>query len=158
MRDAIDVDRALRYFREKHGLWRDVKTAAGEVDTATVELRSPSPAALNALTANTYSCPPESPLTLHAVSTDPVPSHANVDNSAAPSPSLRYTKYPVTAAPVETAGADQTRSMPPVCEPVLARPLGAAGLVDTAIGTLRSPSRQPPTRPPSASVARRIEP
>ena len=115
-------------------------TAAGDVDTASVELGSPSPAKLSALTANTYSCPPERPLTLQANAVEPLASQATVESNAPPAPSLRYTMYPVTADPVDATGADHTRSMPSVCDAIFNSPVGAAGLVDTATAALRSPS------------------
>jgi hypothetical protein len=123
-------------------------TAAGDVDAANVELLSPSPETLKALTANTYSWPPESPLTLHAATVEPVPSHATVESSDPPAPSFRYTMYPVTADPVDTAGPVQTRSIPPVLKLALASPIGADGLVEAAAAdALRSPSPAALTAP-----------
>ena len=117
-----------------------LEMAGAAVDCEITALRLPSPLVLKALTTNEYSRPPASPDTTPPVLLDLEPSYATVSSVVPPSPSLRYTRYPVTAASPSFVGALHASVTLPVVCAVLRRPAAAAGEVDTRSDALRSPS------------------
>jgi hypothetical protein len=113
--------------------------AAGAVDCENTSLRSPSPDALTALTANLYDRPPTSPVT----STDDVkaPRYASVDTAAdSPAPTSRYSTYSVTVSPPFSTGAIHSNVMLLVVCDMLDSAVGATAAVDCSSTSLRSPS------------------
>jgi len=109
------------------------------VDCESTSLRSPSPDALTALTANLYDTPPASPVT----STDDVkaPRYASVDTAAdSPAPSSMYSTYSVTVSPPFSTGAVHSNVMLLVVCNILDSAVGAPGAVDCVKAVLTSPS------------------
>jgi hypothetical protein len=80
---------------------------AGDVDCVATALTSPTPDPLDDSTTYEYAVPPVRSEIVAVVAVAPVPSYATIDG-VTPSPSSRYTRYPVGAPP---AGADHVRTM-----------------------------------------------
>jgi hypothetical protein len=92
---------------------------ADDVDTRTTSLRSPRPAELRAATENSYSTPPDSPVTsklcpeVVVVASEGASSPCtSIDTAPSALPSLRYRMYPLTSAPpASVTGAAHDRLM-----------------------------------------------
>ena len=116
-------------------------TVVGELTAVHAEytvLRSPSPDALTALTANLYERPPTSPST--STDDESSPRYASVDTAAlSPPPLSLYSTYSLTVSPPSSAGAVHCSVMLPVVCATLPSPDGAPGDVDCVNASLGAP-------------------
>jgi hypothetical protein len=113
--------------------------AAGRaVGTDTGVLYAPSPAALRALTTNSYSWPPVRLVAVQDVCNKPCELLHVTIVALLPSPLLRYTLYPVTAEPVVTVGAAHVKLITVVNCATDASKVGAGGVVEARTAALLS--------------------
>jgi hypothetical protein len=113
--------------------------AAGEVDCENTPLTSPAPPRFNALTTKEYARPPTNPVIVPVTASLLLPSYPTVLISVPPTPSLRYTMYPLAPfSPTDADGADHSSVMLPVVCASLTTPETWNGLVGDTIAALRS--------------------
>jgi hypothetical protein len=114
----------------------------GAVDTLIALLLSDSPAALRLLNTYVYKLPLSSDVSSTDVAVESAPSYTTVyTGSVVPAATVtKYTWYPVAAAPVPTAGADQASVIEDAVWCVATGASATADDVDTRATSLRSPS------------------
>jgi len=112
----------------------------GAVDALISSLLSDSPASLRLLNTYVYKLPLSSDDSSTDVAVESLPSWATVYTVAPSATVTKYTWYPVTAAPVPTAGADHESVIEDAVWCVATGAPATADDVDTRTTSLRSPS------------------